>query len=90
METPVAIVRASVRMLPRLEAEESMQAATRIGVAVGGSPEARTIAASWAHTAATVTRAARRHAPPLPTEAMPRMGIGLRTFKSKKRVTADG
>lgn len=64
METPVAIVHASLSALPRLAAEESFLAATRTGVGSGTLPQetAQAITTEWSRT---VERAGhvKRHRP---------------------------
>lgn len=64
METPVAIVHASLSALPRLSAEESFLAATRTGVGSGSLPTdtAQQITAEWGQALERAGRAA-RHRP---------------------------
>jgi len=55
--TPLALVRACARMLPKLEAEEALDAVTRLTVGVGRLParELRRVVDSWQRSAGQET-----------------------------------
>jgi hypothetical protein len=80
MKTPLAIVRASAHMMPRLEAAESLLAANRtaLGTRSLAPDDARALAARWERQTAP--------APSVPTETaarqqprpLPALGLGLK------------
>jgi hypothetical protein len=79
MDTPLAIVRACLTMLPRLEAEESLLASTRTGVGSGAltSGDATAITARWlrtSHGGSSRAPVVRRPDP----AALGEIGIGVR------------
>jgi hypothetical protein len=82
METPLAIVRASSRMLPRLEAEESLLATQRTAVGTGSlsKDDRQAVVRRWARQVdIPATQAVRTKDP----GALAAMGIGLRQARRK-------
>lgn len=77
METPIVLVQAAVRNLPRLEAEESLLAATRASVGSGWMKrdDARAITTRWERVAHPVRHRGRRS--PTNLGALAQMGFGV-------------
>lgn len=83
MQTSIALVRSSLEMLVRLQAEESILAASR--AAVGNVSLAKTtrsdITSAWAKAAATELQPIRNPKP----ENLGALGIGVKRAKRAKR-----
>lgn len=80
MTAPLALLRASMHMLPRLEAEESILAANRVAMGSGAmKPEdAQRVARGWERQAgASLIQPAGS-----PPRALPHMGLGARPVVS--------
>jgi len=79
---PLALVRAHVEMLPRLQAEESLLTARRVAVGSGSmsSKDARSTQADWLRTIEPHTARARQKASPADLAAM---GIGYHIVPAK-------
>lgn len=78
MERPIAIVRACLAMLPRLEAEESLLASTRARVGSGmlAAEDAQKVTRAWARVASAGAPGNVRGARPSPDQ-LAAMGIDV-------------
>jgi len=78
METPVALVQACAVLLPRLTAEESFLAASRVAVGTGSlaAEDAHGLTAEWARLAERARTSVRRRPSPADLAA-----IGVQTIE---------
>jgi hypothetical protein len=87
-KTPIAVIRACQRMMPRLEARDALRQVYRGAVAAGRveKPTSDRLMDEW-ERAANPTPAARTPAKPVRRQVNPsgmrRLGIGVRTVKRR-------
>jgi hypothetical protein len=84
--TPRAIVRAHLRMLPRIEAGESLLTAERVAVGTGSmkGDAGRDLARHWADTARGERQVERPRSAKARRAALASAGVGYHTVQTRK------
>jgi hypothetical protein len=77
-DMPLAVIRAFVAMLPRLEAEEALKTAQRVSVGTGATKNGRAVIRGWERAA----RGGRSRAVKPTPDQLADLGIGVHVAES--------